>query len=58
MNLLAKRLAEIYTGEGCVIWLLSPNRQLNGATPAAVWTAGDHVAVMAIVDQLTSGAFT
>lgn len=49
--------AEVFTPEGVDIWLRSPNRSLNNATPLQFIAAGDTDRVLQLLAQLADGAF-
>lgn len=53
-----KRLAGIYTPEGVEIWLKSPHRLLDGQTARERIEQGGVQDVLALIDQLDSGAFS
>jgi transcriptional regulator with XRE-family HTH domain len=50
-------LAEFYKPEEARLWLLSPNRLLDGATPADRIKEGRTEDVFALLEQLRSGAY-
>jgi hypothetical protein len=50
-------LAELYEPDEARLWLLSPNRLLNGATPADRIKDGRTEDVFALLEQLRSGAY-
>lgn len=57
LHKLSAELPEVYTAQGCIIWLLAPHKLLDGKCAAEVWLAGDHDRVLGLVDQLLTGAF-
>jgi len=50
-------LSEFYTPEEAKLWLFSPHKLLAGETAAARIQAGRIQDVMALLDQLRSGAY-
>jgi transcriptional regulator with XRE-family HTH domain len=54
---LADRLAEFYDPDEARLWLFAPNRLLDGAKPADLIQAGKTEDVLALIDQLKSGAY-
>jgi transcriptional regulator with XRE-family HTH domain len=54
---LASELAEFYAPEDARVWLFSKNRLLQGATPAERIQEGHIDEVLALIDQLKSGAY-
>lgn len=57
LDWLADLLAEYYEPDEARIWLYSPNRLLGGDRPADRIRRGDSESVLALIDQLSSGAF-
>ncbi len=54
---LATELAEFYEPDDARLWLFSRHRLLHGATPAQRIKEGDIDAVLALIEQLKSGAY-
>ena len=54
---LASELAEFYAPDDARVWLFSRNRLLQGATPAERIQKGRIDDVLALIDQLKSGAY-
>ena len=54
---LASELAEFYGPEDARVWLRSPNRLLQGGTPAERIQDGRIDEVLTLIDQLKSGAY-
>lgn len=50
--------AEVFHPEGVDIWMDSPNRLLNNATPLQFIAAGDVERVLQLIDMLADGAVT
>lgn len=48
---------EVFKPEGVDLWMVSPNRMLNNATPEQFIAAGDVDRVLDLIDALASGAF-
>jgi transcriptional regulator with XRE-family HTH domain len=54
---LASELAELYAPDDARMWLFSHHRLLGGATPAQRIQDGRVDDVLALIDQLKSGAY-
>jgi transcriptional regulator with XRE-family HTH domain len=54
---IAQLLSEFYTPEEAKLWLFSPHRQLDGARPADLISEDRMDEVLALIDQLQSGAY-
>jgi len=50
-------LFDTYKPEGVGIWLSAPHKMLDGRSALDAIREGDVAEVLALVDQLTSGAF-
>lgn len=54
---LAAQLAEFYEPGDARLWLYSPHKLLDGRRPAELIAEGDTDSVLALIDQLRTGAF-
>lgn len=52
------RLHDIYNGSGAVLlWFTTPHKLLSGERACDLWDEGRKDEVMALVDQMETGAF-
>lgn len=49
------KLAEVYTPEGCAIWIDQPNLMLNGRIPGELIVEGESGRVLALIEALAEG---
>jgi transcriptional regulator with XRE-family HTH domain len=54
---LASELAEFYEAGDAKVWLFSPNKLLRGATPAQLIQQDKVDDVLAVIEQLKTGAY-
>lgn len=58
LDWLLDQLGTVYEPDEARLWLFSPNRELDGQTPAQM-IANDRIEeVLAIIDRLRTGAYT
>ena len=57
LDWLASELAEFYEPGDARLWLFSRHRLLHGATPAALIQEGRIEEVLAVIEQLKTGAY-
>jgi len=51
------QLSEFYDSEDAKLWLQTPHKLLDGKRPADLSAAGDVDVVLAVIDQLRTGAY-
>ncbi len=58
LDWLAEQLSQFYEPDEARVWLYSPHRDLEGERPVDMIVKDRFDAVMTLIDQLQSGAYT
>jgi hypothetical protein len=53
-----RQLGEVYTPEGVEVWLAGHNRSLGGERAIDLIDRGEGERVLAVIERLTTGAFS